>query len=128
MNENDNNLYKNIVPSNHLLLPEYIDYNKFINISDEQYEKYLDFGIRIGEIISEYLENNETKRRTKIFKYRINIIDNENNTLQSIGEKYGITRERVRQILIRINNKFKNSSFKKVYLSQIVDLINSIDK
>lgn len=109
-------------------LPEYINLDRFINVNEEDYEEYLDFGIKIGEIISSYLDSNETVRRAKIFKYRMNMIDDGNNTLATIGERYGITKERVRQILFRTENRFKSNPNRKIYLKQILDLISEIDK
>ena len=54
-----------------------------------------------------YIDNLfQTKTRScEIYKKRIGLINIERNTLECIAEPYGITRERVRQLLLKTQRK-----------------------
>ena len=58
-------------------------------------------------IIDNYLDTitDREERNIKIFRHRIGLDDAENNTLQAIGEEYCLTRERIRQIYLKVFRK-----------------------
>jgi predicted DNA-binding protein YlxM (UPF0122 family) len=67
-------------------------------------------------------------RQLKIINYRYGFQDGKEKTLQEIGDKFNITRERVRQILKRLNEKIKKDvlifsedivNFAKIYLEKV---------
>ncbi|MEM4648173.1 MAG: sigma factor-like helix-turn-helix DNA-binding protein [Candidatus Pacearchaeota archaeon] len=67
-------------------------------------------------------------RQIKIINYRYGFQDGKEKTLQEIGDKFNITRERVRQILKRVNEKIKKDllifaeeliNFSKNYLEKV---------
>ena len=55
--------------------------------------------------------------------YRERLLNEEPLTLREIGEKYGISRERVRQIEERVKKKLKNYLSKE--LKDVSDLTNA---
>lgn len=60
------------------------------------------------------------EREKDVLKLRLGIENNPPSTLQEIGEKYGITRERVRQIGVAIARKVKkNLPEYKIFANQI---------
>lgn len=91
-------------------------------ISDEEYEKYIDFGINIGTLINDIISSIFSKRNIEMFRLRMNFSDSEENTLEYIGSLYGITRERVRQIIGRIERKIRTTKYKY----KLIEKFNSI--
>lgn len=55
-------------------------------------------------------------REQEIIKLRFGIDNDKEHTLEEIGQKYGITRERIRQIESKIINKLKESNRLKDYI------------
>ena len=47
------------------------------------------------------------EREAKVLKLRFGLIDGRTHTLQQIGDEFGVTRERIRQIEGRAKKKFK---------------------
>lgn len=63
--------------------------------------------LSVIEIIDNYLNTitDTEDRNIKIFRHRIGLDDAEKHTLQAIGEEYDLTRERIRQIYLRVFRK-----------------------
>ncbi len=83
------------------------------NVEDE----FIDKNLResVDEIISELDE-----REFEIISYRFGLNGSQNKTLGEIGDKLGISRERVRQLEIKILNKLKKKALRK----QLNDYLN----
>jgi hypothetical protein len=86
-------------------------YNRY-NIKSETSEPYRQYFLLrrfpVFKFISEILKAELTEREYFIFQHNFHFFKNEERmTLQSIGNIYGITRERVRQIALYIPNKLK---------------------
>ncbi len=109
------------------LSEEPIDIETLMNISESQYEKYLDFGLKVGEVINDYFSKMIHPRSADILRYRFNIIDNENNSLRAIASIVGISPERVRQIIEKELRKMRTAKFKRHYLGKIINMINDIE-
>ena len=62
------------------------------------------------EDVDDFLENSKlTNRELDVLRLRCGFINNRPYTLEEVGKKYGITRERVRQIENRALNKLRSS-------------------
>lgn len=79
-------------------------------------EKYMDIVRNMSSINAEYLENrileiyNKIKDSHKpVFEYMYNLNDKFSTepTLQTTGDEFGLTRERIRQILAKVESKLK---------------------
>lgn len=60
---------------------------------------------RINEVLSEL-----SPREAKILRYRFGLADGESRTLEDLGRKFGITRERVRQIEAKALHRLRHPS------------------
>jgi len=81
-------------------------------ISSETAEPYRQYFLMrrfpVFKFLSEILENELSDREYFIFRHNFNFLKNEEKmTLQAIGDIYGITRERVRQIALYIPTKLR---------------------
>lgn len=74
----------------------------------------------IGEVfkkeVRELLESCLTKRDKKILWLRYGLYDNRERTLEEIGQEFGITRERIRQIELRALRKLRTPDMVKKIL------------
>ena len=114
-------------------LKEELDFDKIYNhykslllpLQKEEYEsissnkKYI-----IDELEIIFNLTNLTKNK-EIILYHFGLVDNETNTLQKTGDKFTLTRERVRQIISEFQRKTETqfSKFKKEFLFSL--LINA---
>ena len=81
-------------------------------ITSEKAEPYRQYFLMrrfpIFKFLSEILESELSDREYFIFRHNFNFLKNEEKmTLQAIGDRYGITRERVRQIALYIPTKLR---------------------
>jgi RNA polymerase primary sigma factor len=68
------------------------------------------------KLLREQLENALEKlppRETHILKLRYGLVDGNSYTLKEIGQKFGITRERVRQIVAQALRRLRDSDYKR---------------
>jgi len=77
----------------------------------------------INELLSMFSE-----RDTKIIKHRIGYDRHTPKTLQQVGDKFGITRERVRQIEEKIWKQLLDPSTKNYFELQLKDHLPSTDR
>lgn len=91
-------------------------------ITEEEYEAYIDFGIKVGSIVNEIVTSFYNKRNTDIFRIRMNFTDSDSHTLEDIGLIYGLTRERIRQII----NKIQRRLCALKYKYRIIEEFNAI--
>ena len=66
-----------------------------------------------------------SERERAILKLRSGLEDGNRKTLEEIGEMYGLTRERIRQVEARALHKMRNPSRKKRYAGYIPDIQDS---
>lgn len=86
--------------------------------TEEEYEKYLDFGIQIALLTINIL--GVQNRNTEIFKQRMGISDDNTLTLEEVGLKYNLTRERTRQIILKSIKELKK------YKNDYIIIFNNI--
>ncbi|WP_349401805.1 RNA polymerase sigma factor RpoD [Candidatus Phytoplasma solani] len=71
------------------------------------------------KLLDEVLENTLTDREEKVLKMRYGLINGKTHTLEEIGQLFGVTRERIRQIeskaLRRLRTPAKQSKLKSLY-------------
>ncbi|MBP5836130.1 RNA polymerase sigma factor RpoD [Candidatus Phytoplasma meliae] len=71
------------------------------------------------KLLNEVLENTLTDREEQIIKMRYGLLDGKNHTLEEVGNLFGVTRERIRQIeskaLRRLRAPAKQSKLKSLY-------------
>lgn len=89
-----------------------------IIFTEDEYEKYLDFGIQIALLTINIL--GVQNRNAEIFKQRMGISDDNTSTLEKIGLKYNLTRERTRQIILKSINELKK------YKNDYIVILNNI--
>lgn len=131
-------ILKNIyIPSKIKLFPKsyiqleqkYFEYDNF-KIQKEfdsyQYEKYIDFGMIIGQKTQDILSQFLAPRSFEIFKMRMNFSDFENNTYEKIGQHFELSRQRARQIVSKVIKKCKSRKNYLVLKSEYVTLFNQI--
>lgn len=86
-----------------------LDLMEYMNIPQHLIDKYvennLDNNIRFFAIINLVIKNNLSKKELEILKHRKNYWNEEQNTLEYLGNKLGVTRERIRQIEAKANKK-----------------------
>lgn len=85
----------------------------FVSISDfespEDYCFYVDMQKDIDKILNHCL----TSREKKVIELRFGLNDNDENTLEVVGEELGVTRERIRQIEAKALKKLKKYNGKE---------------
>jgi RNA polymerase primary sigma factor len=67
--------------------------------------------IRVG--LKEQIEgtlNQLTDREAEVLKMRFGLMDSNEHTLEEVGQRFKVTRERIRQIEAKALKKLKNSS------------------
>lgn len=85
--------------------------NDFFNKKEEEIRS--SFFIFINQLILEQIDQSTlTVREKDIFKLRYGFENDKFHTLDEIGRFYGVTRERIRQILDKCKRKFSNSIIK----------------
>ncbi|UCE41201.1 MAG: sigma-70 family RNA polymerase sigma factor [Candidatus Aminicenantes bacterium] len=79
-----------------------------------------DFVVRsnLKEKIKQILKN-LTERETKILEMRYGLVDGREHTLEEVGEKFNVTRERIRQIELKAIRKLQNPSLSRTLKSFI---------
>lgn len=87
------------------------------SISPEEIAKKID----ISTTISNLLENNLSKREIEIISLRYALNNQQEMTLEEIGKKFNVTRERIRQIETNALSKMASSNLAKKYKSAISD-------
>ncbi len=74
------------------------------NMNPEMYAQYQ----KIKEVINEALQDLPERER-KVLELRFGLKDGEPKTLEEVGRIFGVTRERIRQIELKILEKLKNN-------------------
>jgi RNA polymerase primary sigma factor len=79
-----------------------------------------DFVVRanLREKIKKVLKN-LTERETKILEMRYGLVDGQEHTLEEVGEKFNVTRERIRQIELKAIRKLQHPSLSRTLKSFI---------
>ena len=97
------------------------------DISDIDYDNYIEFSIKIGELTNSIIDKYSNKRNVEIFKKRTNLLSFDNPTLQNIGNDYNLTRERIRQIVKKISRNLKRHKDKYILLFNNIANTNYIN-
>lgn len=100
------------------------DFSYFIPSKEEPLEKKAirnDLSIRISELLKKC---NLGDKEIDILTSRYGLNDQDTLTLEEIGQKYNITRERVRQLEAKALKKIRNS----VYVNEFADFTDCPDK
>ncbi|MDA2567000.1 sigma-70 family RNA polymerase sigma factor [Bacillus cereus] len=98
---------------------EYIDFISSVNNDVFFLSSYLDDNVEEAIIQRDLYEilikeiNKLTARERDIIKYRFGFINGETRTLEEIGNLFGVTRERIRQIEYKAIKKLKDRLFHK---------------
>ena len=103
------------------------DFSYFIPSKDESLEKSVikkDLSTRMSELLKE-CNLNEREIDVLSSRYGLNGIDV--LTLEEIGQKYGVTRERIRQIETRALKKIRNSTYVKKFADFTDDPVNAMN-
>ena len=103
------------------------DFSYFIPSKDESLEKSVikkDLSTRMSELLKE-CNLNEREIDVLSSRYGLNGIDV--LTLEEIGQKYGVTRERIRQIETRALKKIRNSSHVKKFADFTDNPVNAMN-
>lgn len=103
------------------------DFSYFIPSKDESLEKSVikkDLSTRMSELLKE-CNLNEREIDVLSLRYGLNGIDV--LTLEEIGQKYGVTRERIRQIETRALKKIRNSTYVKKFADFTDDPVNAMN-
>lgn len=103
------------------------NFSYFIPSKDESLEKSVikkDLSTRMSELLKE-CNLNEREIDVLSSRYGLNGIDV--LTLEEIGQKYGVTRERIRQIETRALKKIRNSSHVKKFADFTDDPVNAMN-
>lgn len=103
------------------------DFSYFIPSKDESLEKSAikkDLSTRMSELLKE-CNLNEREIDVLSSRYGLNGIDV--LTLEEIGQKYGVTRERIRQIETRALKKIRNSTYVKKFADFTDDPVNAMN-
>ena len=66
--------------------------------------------LQYEKLVSRAIRNISSQRTLDIINARFGLVDGERQTLEAIGQKYGITRERVRQIVDAVFADLKEDS------------------
>jgi RNA polymerase primary sigma factor len=72
----------------------------------------------LREKIKQILKN-LTERETKILEMRYGLVDGREHTLEEVGERFNVTRERIRQIELKAIRKLRNPSLSRTLKSFI---------
>lgn len=103
------------------------NFSYFIPSKDESLEKSVikkDLSTRMSELLKE-CNLNEREIDVLSLRYGLNGIDV--LTLEEIGQKYGVTRERIRQIETKALKKIRNSSHVKKFADFTDDPVNAMN-
>lgn len=103
------------------------DFSYFIPSKDESLEKSVikkDLSTRMSELLKE-CNLNEREIDVLSSRYGLNGIDV--LTLEEIGQKYGVTRERIRQIETKALKKIRNSTHVKEFADFTDDPVNAMN-
>ena len=103
---------------------ENTDFSYFIPSKDESLEKSAiknDLSIRMSELLGKC---NLNKKEIDVLSSRYGLNGKDVLTLEELGSKYGVTRERIRQIEARALKKIRNS----IHIKEFVDFTDSPDK
>lgn len=95
-----------------------------LEFTEDEYDRYIDFGIEIGTITIDSLQEILTKKQLDIFKMRMNIVASNKSTLEYIGNYFNVSRERIRQILNKTLYKIRNVDYE--LRNKYINLFNTI--
>lgn len=106
------NIYKKVkslYKSEKRVISTGLDLMEYMNISQYLRDKYMennpDNNIHFFAIVDLLIRDGLSKKELKILKYRKNYWNEERITLKNLGDKLGVTRERVRQIEAKADKK-----------------------
>lgn len=86
-------------------------------------EEYLD---KFVSGLSEALDNPKWDRLLEIIRYRYGIVEGEKMTLQAIGDIYGLSRERIRQLQNKAIRIMKNSRRKRRLENMVMNVAKEV--
>ena len=121
--------YKELININDDLILKFFNFQE--SIPEDTQDKIDDFTMFINSLIEEFISSSTlTEREKTVFRLRYDFYENKTNTLEHIGNKIGVTRERIRQILAKCNRKLLRN-IKKHKLNNIdggcLDLCNIME-
>lgn len=134
---NDNNINetvkKKIEKLKYNLISEnkiyFLDNYKFLlkssfksNFNNEDYDKYIDFGLYVGSLTMELVENMTDLRNVKIFYEYMNLTSKVNLTLRDIAKNYNVSYGRIRDIVNNILKKIKFYKGEYILLFQSINI------
>lgn len=94
------------------------------NFTENDMERYIEFNNSLEEIfdsiLNEISKGPNGVRNTEIYRKRIGLIPMEQCTLQHIGADYNLSRERIRQIIIKIRRRVKK------YQGRLISKLNEL--
>ena len=67
----------------------------------------LEFGSILREHLGEFAKNLTDERELKIWKERLMADSDDKKSLQELGEKFGVSKERIRQVESRMKNRLR---------------------
>ena len=92
---------------NTLIRDDYEEDEKSLYINEAFYDDENDDDIKQKEVIVETLLSGLTEREKDFLVMYYGLGNNKEYTLQEIGDKYGLTRERVRQVIEKLKRKMR---------------------
>ena len=91
------------------------DKNQLIDmVADEKTTEDIFFNEELRGILLDCLDGLR-EQEIEIIKYRFGFYGNKTYTLEEVGKKYGVTRERIRQIEANVLRKLRNPAKRKKF-------------
>ena len=77
--------------------------------------------------LDEEIDSILSDQEKEIIRYRYGLDDGKTKSLEYVGEKFGLSRERIRQIEINAFKKFRRNFKSQTYMNDLNDLISEIN-
>jgi len=94
-------------------------------VDEESFEEQVELGM-LNKAIDEWLERFPERER-EIVRLRTGLIDGEAKTLEEIGQMYGVTRERIRQIEAKFYRRLDSYQSKYAFTSATLETNHRIE-